>query len=88
MPTCIAGDSPVTDMGLTDRFGGAAAWDVRCIAHDALWIAVKRENPGCGTCLSAIKCPDCGAVYCTEQDEWVDEYNPPCDYEGYERRSK
>lgn len=71
---------------LTDRFGGPEAWDRHCAAQDAAWLAVKRANPGCGTCANGIKCPDCGAVYCTEQDEWVDEFRPPCDYEGWSER--
>lgn len=70
-------------MGLTDRFGGPAAWDRYCAAKDAAWLAVKRAHPGCGTCEHSIKCPDCGAVYCTEERDWVDEFAPPCDYEGW-----
>ncbi len=75
------------DQNCFDRFGGPAAWDRLCSEHDARVAKVKRANPGCGTCDSGIKCPDCGAVYCTEESDWVDEYAPPCDYEGYERRS-
>lgn len=73
-------------MGITDRFGGPEAWDRHCAEHDALVAMVKRENPGCGTCVCGIKCPDCGAVYCTERCDWEDEFNPSCDYEGYERK--
>lgn len=74
-------------MGATDRFGGSAAWDRYCAQQDAEIAEIKRANPGCGTCFNGIKCPECGAVYCKENDEWVDEFNPPCDYEGYERRA-
>lgn len=74
-------------MGVTDRFGGPGAWDRHCAREAAAVAMLKRTNPGCGTCSSSIRCPDCRAVYCTGEEDWVDEFNPPCDYEGYERRS-
>lgn len=73
-------------MGLTDRFGGYQAWDAKCSEEVDLLRGIQRINPGCGTCASSIKCPCCGAVYCAEEGDWVDEFNPPCDYEGYERK--
>lgn len=70
-------------MGVLDRFGGPRAWDIRCAAQDAALAALKRANPGCGTCAYGIVCPECGLAYCKESDEWGDNYAPSCEYEGW-----
>lgn len=73
-------------MGVLDRFGGPEAWDRYCAEQDAALAALKRANPGCGSCANGLVCPDCGLAYCKETDEWGENFAPQCEYEGWVSR--
>ena len=63
----------------------SVAWDLLCAKEEEALRALRRENPGCGECTHGIPCPcGCGWVWCTAEGDFVEEYQPSCEYEGYE----